>query len=162
MVPIPVWLPVNGYPLIGEFHGQRSQAGHSPWFHERIRHDWVINTPKYTYIPIFNFGDENWKIRGGGKRDVRKDYFFSWFLLKCPFLQGKSCFSFNHSRKHSPYQRKWRAGLELCALFSLQLSWFVLCCSRSSVPLFSYWFLLSLFIPQFLSCPTQNGRTFAT
>ena len=114
------------------------------------------------YIPIFNFGDENWKIRGGGKRDVRKDCFFSWLLLKCPFLQGKSCFSFNHSRKHSPYQRKWRAGLELCALFSLQLSRFVLCPSRSSVPLFSYWFLLSLYIPQFLSCPTQNGRTFAT
>ena len=127
MVPIPVWLPVNGYPLPGEFHGQRRQAGHSPWFHKRIRHDWVINTSKYTYIPIFNFGDENWKIRGGGKRDVRKDCFFSWFLLKCPFLQGKSCCFFNHSRKHSPYQRKWRAGLELCALFSLQLSRFVLC-----------------------------------
>ena len=34
--PTPVFLP-------GEFHGQRSLAGHSSWSH-RVRHDWVTNT----------------------------------------------------------------------------------------------------------------------
>ena len=32
-LPIPVFLP-------GEFHGQRSLAGYSPWGH-RVGHDWV-------------------------------------------------------------------------------------------------------------------------
>ena len=35
MQPTPVLLP-------GEFHGQRSQAGYSPW-DCRVRHDWVTN-----------------------------------------------------------------------------------------------------------------------
>ena len=35
--PTPVSLP-------GQFHGQRSLAGYSPWGHREIRHDWVTNT----------------------------------------------------------------------------------------------------------------------
>lgn len=45
-----------------------------------------------TYIPIFNFGDENWKIRRG-KRDVGRDCFLFWFLPKCPFLQANLAFA---------------------------------------------------------------------
>ena len=37
-LPSPVFLP-------GEFHGQRSLAGYSPWGHrESVRHDWGTNT----------------------------------------------------------------------------------------------------------------------
>ena len=35
--PAPVFLP-------GEFHGERSLEGYSPWGHERVRHDWETNT----------------------------------------------------------------------------------------------------------------------
>ena len=35
--PTPVFLP-------GEFHGQKSLAGHSPWSCKRIRHEWAIKT----------------------------------------------------------------------------------------------------------------------
>ena len=35
--PTPVLLP-------GEFHGQRSLVGYSPWGRKRVRHDWAINT----------------------------------------------------------------------------------------------------------------------
>ena len=38
----------NGYPLPvflpGEFHGQRSLAGYSPWGCKRVGHDWSTNT----------------------------------------------------------------------------------------------------------------------
>ena len=33
------WLPTPVF-LPGEFHGQRSQAGYSPWDHKRVGHDW--------------------------------------------------------------------------------------------------------------------------
>ena len=37
----------------------------------------MINTPKYTYIPIFNFGDENWKIR-----DTKRTFLAKMSLIK--------------------------------------------------------------------------------
>ena len=36
------WLPTPVF-LPGEFHGQRSLVGYSPWGH-RVRHDWTTNT----------------------------------------------------------------------------------------------------------------------
>ena len=36
--PTPPFLP-------GEFHGQRSLAGYSPWGHKRVRHDLATNIP---------------------------------------------------------------------------------------------------------------------
>ena len=38
--------------LSGEFHGQRSLAGYSPWGC-RVRHDWVINT--FTFLCCLRF-----------------------------------------------------------------------------------------------------------
>ena len=45
--PAPVFLP-------GEFHGQRSLAGCSPWGHERVRHNWVTKQQqqKHTVIKV--------------------------------------------------------------------------------------------------------------
>ena len=40
-LPIPVFLP-------GEFHGQRSSVGYSPWGH-RVGHEWVTNTHTHTH-----------------------------------------------------------------------------------------------------------------
>ena len=50
--PTPVFLP-------GEFHGQRSLAGYSPW-DCRVGHDWVINThtpthPLHIFMGVFLF-----------------------------------------------------------------------------------------------------------
>ena len=36
-----IWTPVF---LPGEFHGQRSLAGYSPWCCKKVRHNWVTNT----------------------------------------------------------------------------------------------------------------------
>ena len=37
------WLPTPVF-LPGEFHGQRSLAGYSPWGCKEVGHDWEINT----------------------------------------------------------------------------------------------------------------------
>ena len=44
--PTPVFLP-------GEFHGQRSLAGHSPWGLQRVGQDWVTNTFIYFILSWF-------------------------------------------------------------------------------------------------------------
>ena len=42
------WLPTPVF-LSGEFHGQRSLTGYSPWGH-RVRHNWVTNI--FTFTPV--------------------------------------------------------------------------------------------------------------
>ena len=37
------WLPTPVF-LPGEFHGQRSLAGYSPWDCKRVKHDWATNS----------------------------------------------------------------------------------------------------------------------
>lgn len=54
---------------------------------------------------------------------------------KCPFLQVKPGFCFNHGRKHFSYQSKWRTGLEpsaalhTCPLHCKELSSPLICSS---------------------------------
>ena len=44
-LPLPVFLP-------GEFHGQRSLAGYSPWGQQRVRHDRVTNTNRLSIVDL--------------------------------------------------------------------------------------------------------------
>ena len=44
-IPTPVFLP-------GEFHGQRSLAGYSPWRHKELDMNWVTNTYLHTLLIV--------------------------------------------------------------------------------------------------------------
>ena len=43
----PVFLP-------GEFHGQRSLAGLQSMVSQRVRHDWMSNTPTHSAVNLFS------------------------------------------------------------------------------------------------------------
>ena len=51
------WLPTPLF-LSGEFHGQRSLAGHSLWGHKESGHNWATNTFTFAYWP------GHWEGRG--------------------------------------------------------------------------------------------------
>ena len=57
--------------LSGEFHGQRSLAGYSPWVH-RVRHDWATNT--------FTFSPSSWQEK------MRRELLLKVGTNRCPVL----------------------------------------------------------------------------
>ena len=57
------WLPTPVF-RPGEFHGQRSLVGSSPWDH-RVRHDWVTNTFTFLYWEVLHLRTRCQPARGG-------------------------------------------------------------------------------------------------
>ena len=57
------WLPTPVF-LAGEFHGQRSLAGYSPWCHKELGHDWATNThPPHHILPdLLNQNPYRWSL----------------------------------------------------------------------------------------------------
>ena len=59
------WPPTPVF-LLGEFHGQRSLMGYSPWGLKRVRHDWMTNTHAYTHTHThthtYSFSDFSCRI----------------------------------------------------------------------------------------------------
>ena len=66
------WLPLLAF-FPGEFHGQRSLVGCSPYRAQRVRHDWWINTLK------------TWKwFAMVHKYQAFREQAFSYICHKCP------------------------------------------------------------------------------
>ena len=76
--PTPVFLP-------GEFHGERSVVGYSPWVTKKIRHDWVTNT-HFRSKDVFArcFCHRNWYYKNRCKRG----FLSSWQSLLCSFVSA--------------------------------------------------------------------------
>ena len=57
------WLPTPVF-LPGEFHGQRSLAGYSPWCHKELGHDWATNThpSHHTLSDLLNQNPYRWTL----------------------------------------------------------------------------------------------------
>lgn len=112
-----------------------------------------------TYPFIFYFGGENWKLRRRDWRNKGRYCLLFWFLQKkCPFLQVKPGFCFNHGRKHFSYQSKWRTGLEpSAALHTCPLH-----CKELSSPLICFSFFCSFlcsFLDQHRMAELMQPRT---
>ena len=73
--PTPVFLP-------GEFHGQRSLVGYSPWARKRVRRDWATNT-NFSQIKFLSRGSWSLNISVTHHKGKRLNHHTKSYAMLC-------------------------------------------------------------------------------
>ena len=103
--PTPVFLP-------GEFHGQRSLVGHSPWGRKRVRHNWATEhiwmeiKDKAAKLPLKCM----WKVKGPTivktfrKRRILDDLYYLISILTIKPQSSRQCDidQWNRKKRNKP------------------------------------------------------------
>ena len=121
--------------LPGEFHGQRSLGGYSPWRSQRVGHDWATNTykkrlgqghaqrKKTTWIPR-----EKIACTSQGKK-AQKEILLTWWSWTCsqPEPGGKKFLLCKTPGLWHSLQQAWKVKMSTdpCRRWEILLWWYM-------------------------------------
>ena len=73
------WQPTPEF-LPGKFHGQRSQAGHSPWGHKRVGHN-LVNKQQYFNMSQYEINKSHLSYQSSLAAYFKSNYEFHYQLI---------------------------------------------------------------------------------